>query len=324
MIPKSLEALRYLRHFNVSVNELEGEISSGGCFSNFSAESFRQNHELCGVARLHVLPCRTKHSKSKRKGSYCSVYRGELNDGTDVAVKVFNTLTEEATKSFYAECKILSNIRHRNLTKILSCCSTTDFKALVLDYMPNGNLERWLYSQDCCLSMLQRLNIAIDIASALEYLHCGLTTPIVHCDMKPNNILLDEDMTAHLCDFGIAKIFEQDMHMAQTKTLATIGYMAPGKKPTDDMFGETMNLKCFVGESLRRKSLMEVLDSDLIRDVEQFSEVVQQFVSSIFCLGLECLKDCPEDRMSISNIVDSLRKAKIEYLAIRGKAEKVV
>ncbi|KAH0710058.1 hypothetical protein KY284_011485 [Solanum tuberosum] len=424
MIPKSLEALRYLRHFNVSVNELEGEIPSGGCFSNFSAESFRQNHELCGVARLHVLPCRTKHSKSKSvsslikyvvppllstilmvtvvlilirkrnqyvkmkmvesqlaailspiaylrnvsylelvratnsfsesnllgKGSYGSVYRGELNDGTDVAVKVFNSLTEEATKSFYAECKILSNIRHRNLTKILSCCSTTDFKALVLDYMPNGNLERWLYSQDCCLSMLQRLNIAIDIASALEYLHCGLTTPIVHCDLKPNNILLDEDMTAHLCDFGIAKIFEQDMHMAQTKTLATIGYMAPeygthgivstsgdiysygiillemftGKKPTDDMFGETMNLKCFVGESLHRKSLMEVLDSDLMRDVEQFSEVVQQFVSSIFCLGLECLKDCPEDRMSISNIVDCLRKAKIEYLAIRGKAEKVV
>ncbi|XP_015059708.2 LRR receptor-like serine/threonine-protein kinase FLS2 isoform X1 [Solanum pennellii] len=417
MIPKSLEALRYLRYFNVSVNELEGEIPSGGCFSNFSAESFRQNHELCGVARLHVLPCRTKHSKSKTvsslikyvvppllstilmvtvvlilirkrnqhvkmkmeesqlaailspiaylrnvsylelvrathsfsesnllgKGSYGSVYRGELNDGTDVAVKVFNTLTEESTKSFYAECKILSNIRHRNLTKILSCCSTTDFKALVLDYMPNGNLEKWLYSQDCCLSMLQRLNIAIDIASALEYLHCGLTTPIVHCDLKPNNILLDEDMTAHLCDFGIAKIFEQDMDMAQTKTLATIGYMAPeygthgivstsgdiysygiillemftGKKPTDDMFGETMNLKCFVGESLRRKSLMEVVDSDLIRDVQQFSEVIQQFVSSIFCLGLECLKDCPEDRMSISNVVDSLRKAKIEYLAIR-------
>lgn len=93
--------------------------------------------------------------------------------------------------------------------------------------------------------------------------------------------------------------------------------MFTGKKPTDDMFGETMNLKCFVGESLRRKSLMEVVDSDLIRDVHQFSEVIQQFVSSIFCLGLECLKDCPEDRMSISNVVDSLRKAKIEYLAIR-------
>ncbi|MCD7451934.1 hypothetical protein HAX54_014198 [Datura stramonium] len=423
MIPKSLETLRYLRHFNVSVNELEGEIPSGGCFSNFSSESFRQNHELCGVARLQVLPCRTKHSKSKSvsslikyvvppllstilivtillilirrrnqyvkmkteesqlaaihspvaflrnvsylelvratdsfseanllgKGSFGTVYRGKLDDGTDVAVKVFHSLSERATKSFYAECKILSNIRHRNLTKILSCCSTTDFKALVLDYMPNSNLERWLYSQDCCLSMLQRLNIAIDVASALEYLHCGLTTPIVHCDLKPNNILLDDEMTAHLCDFGIAKIFEQDMHMAQTKTLATIGYMAPeygihgtvstsgdiysfgitllemftGKKPTDDMFGEEMNLKSLVGESLRRKSLMEVLDSDLMRDSEQLSEVLlQQFVSSIFCLALECLNDSPEDRMSISNIVDGLRKAKLEYLAIRGKAEK--
>lgn len=66
------------------------------------------------------------------KGSFGSVYRGKLSDGTGIAVKVFNSLSERATKSFYAECKILSNIRHPNITKIISCCSNTDFKSLVL------------------------------------------------------------------------------------------------------------------------------------------------------------------------------------------------
>lgn len=69
----------------------------------------------------------------------------------------------------------------------------------------------------------------IDVASALEYLHHGQRTPILHCDLKPSNILLGEEMIAHVCDFGISKLLGEDEFMAQTTTLATIGYMAPGK-----------------------------------------------------------------------------------------------
>jgi LRR receptor-like serine/threonine-protein kinase FLS2 len=161
-------------------------------------------------------------------GSFGSVYKGTLLDGKIVAIKVFNLAIEGAFKSFDTECRVLCNIRHRNLVKIITSCSNMNFKAFVLEYMPNGNLEKWLYSQDHCLSILQRLNIMIDVASALEYLHYGSSTPIAHCDLKPNNILLDENLVAHVADFGIAKLLGDGDSTIQTMTLATIGYMAPG------------------------------------------------------------------------------------------------
>jgi len=173
------------------------------------------------------------------KGSFGSVYQGTLSDGIIVAIKVFNLVVEGAFKSFDTECEVLRNIRHRNLVKIISTCSNMDFKSFVLEYMPNGNLEKWLYSQDHCLSVLQRLNIMIDVASALEYLHHGYSTRIVHCDLKPSNVLLDEDMVAHVADFGIAKLLGDGDSMMRTITLATIGYMAPG-----DVFSLQLELAC--------------------------------------------------------------------------------
>ncbi|PRQ33574.1 putative protein kinase RLK-Pelle-LRR-XII-1 family [Rosa chinensis] len=123
---------------------------------------------------------------------------------------------------------MLANLRHRNLIKVISCCSQIDFKDVVLNYMPNGSLEKCLYSHNFCLNILQRLNILIDVVSALEYLHYGYERPIVHCDLKPSNMLLDDDMGAHVADFGIAKLLGGGESMTQTMTLATIGYMAPG------------------------------------------------------------------------------------------------
>lgn len=93
--------------------------------------------------------------------------------------------------------------------------------------MPNGSLEKWLYSDIYFLDMLRRLHIAIDVASALEYLHHYHKPAVVHCDLKLANILLDRDMNARVCDFSIAKLFFNDQLAVQTKTLATIGYMAP-------------------------------------------------------------------------------------------------
>ena len=145
-----------------------------------------------------------------------------------IAVKVFNANLDRALRSFHVECDVLCNIRHRNLVKIISSCSNIEFKALVLEFMPNGSLEKWLYSHNHFLDVSQRLNIMIDIALALEYLHHGHTPPVVHCDLKPNNVLLDEDMIAHLGDFGIAKLLDEEDLMIQTMTLATIGYMSPG------------------------------------------------------------------------------------------------
>jgi LRR receptor-like serine/threonine-protein kinase FLS2 len=193
------------------------------------------------ISRLELLQATDGFNASNLlgKGSFGSVYHGTLSDGTIVAIKVFNLEVEGAFKSFHAECEVLRNIRHRNLVKIISTCSNMDFKSFVLEYMPNGNLEKWLYSEDHCLSVLQRLNIMIDVALALEYLHHGYSTPIVHCDLKPSNVLLDEDMVAHVADFGIAKLLGDGDSMMRTITLSTIGYMAPG-----DVFILQLELSC--------------------------------------------------------------------------------
>ncbi|XP_070674447.1 probable LRR receptor-like serine/threonine-protein kinase At3g47570 [Malus domestica] len=161
-------------------------------------------------------------------GGFGSIYRGTLSDGIDIAVKVFNLQLERAFKSFDKECEMLSNIRHRNLIKIMSCCDELDFKALILQLMPNGSLEKWLYSPNRSMNILQRLDIMKDVAMALEYLHHGYSIPIVHCDVKPSNILLDDDMVAHVADFGIARLVGGGDSMTETMTLATVGYMAPG------------------------------------------------------------------------------------------------
>ncbi|KAL0365834.1 UNVERIFIED_CONTAM: Receptor kinase-like protein Xa21 [Sesamum radiatum] len=274
-------------------------------------------------------------------GSFGSVYIGTLSDGLTVAVKVFNLQSEKVAKSFDTEIEVLSTIRHRNLIKIIGCCSNEDFKALVLEYMPNGSLEKWLYSHKYFLDLVQRLNIAVDWALALEYLHLGYTFPIVHCDLKPSNVLLDKDMTAHVGDFGIAKIFSEGELMAQTRTLATIGYMAPEygshgivatsgdvysfgvmmlemctrKRPTDEMFGEEMSLKSWVSLSLHESTITEVVDTNLLRREDQNFSAKEQCLSSILHLAMECLAISPLDRISISEVVAKLEKIRAIFLA---------
>ena len=181
------------------------------------------------------------------QGRYGSVYKGVLaEDRMSVAIKVINLQQKGASKSFIAECEALRNIRHRNLIKIITLCSSidfkrADFKALVYEYMQNGSLEEWLHqSKDQVnkvsnLSLIQRLNIAIDVASAVEYLHHHCQPPIVHGDLKPSNVLLDHDMVAHVGDFGLAKFLSVDpLSIAfgtQSSSIGikgTIGYVAPG------------------------------------------------------------------------------------------------
>ncbi|KAL7212391.1 hypothetical protein ACSBR2_015137 [Camellia fascicularis] len=160
-------------------------------------------------------------------GSFGSVYKAILGDTTVLAIKVFNLQVEGAFKSFEIECEIMRHIRHRNLTKVISSCSNLDFKDVVLEYMPNGSLDKWLYSYNYFLDMWQRLDIMIDVACALQYLHHDYSMPLVHCDLKPNNILLDNDMVAHMSDFGIAKLLDLGECVTHTKTIATFGYIAP-------------------------------------------------------------------------------------------------
>ncbi|CAL9006349.1 unnamed protein product [Prunus brigantina] len=179
------------------------------------------------------------------KGSFRSVYKGVIeNSETTIAIKVLNLLHPVASKSFFAECEALKNIRHRNLVKVLSACSeydhrVDDFKALIYVFIVNGSLEEWLQpthntgdtnEKPRSLTFSQRLNIAIDVAMALDYLHHHCQTPIVHCDLKPSNVLLNDDMVGHVGDFGLVRFLHETTsgnHLSSMGVKGTIGYAPP-------------------------------------------------------------------------------------------------
>ncbi|PON76404.1 Mitogen-activated protein kinase kinase kinase [Parasponia andersonii] len=146
------------------------------------------------------------------QGSSGSIYKAVVNQGkTTIAVKVFHEESGQSYESLQRECEILSQIKHRNLLRIIGSAWNSQFKALVLKFMPNGNLEQHLYpggleEDPCKLTLEERLSVAIDVASGLEYLQEGCPTQVVHCDLKPQNVLLDNDTVAHIADFGIGKL----------------------------------------------------------------------------------------------------------------------
>ncbi|XP_039026925.1 LRR receptor-like serine/threonine-protein kinase EFR [Hibiscus syriacus] len=238
-------------------------------------------------------------------GSYGSVYQGTLPDGMTFAVKVFKLDLKGAFKSFDVECEVLRNTRHRNLTKIISRCSDNlDFRALILEFMPNGSLDKWLYSSNHFLDILQRLNILIDVASALEYLHHGHTTPVVHCDLKPSNVLLDEDMVAHLTDFGIAKLLCEEDSMIQTMTLA---------KPTDEMFSKEMSLRRLAIETLT-SMLNQVGDTNFVSTARRNHLAANICALSVLQVALECSEEIPCERLSMKEVITKLEKIKDNFL----------
>ncbi|KAH9706199.1 protein kinase domain-containing protein [Citrus sinensis] len=268
------------------------------------------------------------------RGSFGSVYIARLQNGIEVAVKTFDLQHERAFKSFDTECEVMKSIRHRNLTKIISSCSNEDFKALILEYMRNGSLEKCLYSGNYILDIFQRLNIMIDVASALEYLHFGYSAPVIHCDLKPSNVLLDDNMVAHLSDFGIAKLLiGEDQSMTQTQTLATLGYMAPEygregrvstkgdvysfgillmetftrRKPTDEIFSGEMTLKHWVNDFLPI-SMMKIIDANLLITEDKHFAAKEQCASSVFNLAMECTVESPDERITAKEIVRRLLK----------------
>lgn len=162
-------------------------------------------------------------------GSFGSVYKGTLPDTTTVAVKKLDGL-RQGEKQFRAEVVTLGMIHHINLVRLRGFCSEGNRKALVYDYMPNGSLDAYLFnnsSSSKVLSWSQRFAIAVGVARGLSYLHEKCRECIIHCDIKPENILLDEELGAKLADFGMAKLVGHDFSRVLTTMRGTMGYLAP-------------------------------------------------------------------------------------------------
>ncbi|KAG5244887.1 LRR receptor serine/threonine-protein kinase [Salix suchowensis] len=290
------------------------------------------------------------------KGSFGSVYKAELGDGTAVAVKVLDNEKYGSWKSFLAECEALKNVRHRNLIKLVTSCSSIDargfqFVALVYDYMHNGSLEEWIKGSKRrldggLLNILERLNVAIDVACAVDYLHHDCEIPVVHCDLKPSNVLFDKDMTAKVGDFGLAKLLAERGAADQQSITSTgglrgsIGYIPPeyglglqpstsgdvysygvmllelftGKSPTNEAFSGGLSIIKWV-QSDFPANMEQVVDPELLLSIQD-SQPDARFTSpekqracliSVLGVGLSCTADSPDQR---ADMRDSLQKLK--------------
>ncbi|GKV27209.1 hypothetical protein SLEP1_g36405 [Rubroshorea leprosula] len=163
------------------------------------------------------------------EGGFGKVYLGTLKDGTCVAIKVLSASSKQGYKEFQAEAQLLMIVHHKNLVSLVGYCDEDDNKALVYEYMANGNLRQHLLDRNTnILSWIERLQIAVDAAHGLEYLHNGCRPPIVHRDLKTSNILLNENMQAKIADFGLSRAFltEFASHIS-TCPAGTLGYLDP-------------------------------------------------------------------------------------------------
>ncbi|KAL3719444.1 hypothetical protein ACJRO7_004412 [Eucalyptus globulus] len=166
------------------------------------------------------------------QGGYGSVYKGKLPDGSLVAVKILSESKGDG-KEFLNEVASISRTSHVNIVTLLGFCSEGSKRALVYEFMPNGSLEKYIFAQDQAtdvdhLGWEKIYQIAIGVAHGLEYLHRGCNSRILHLDIKPQNILLDEDFCPKISDFGLSKLSNRkESTMSMMGARGTVGYIAP-------------------------------------------------------------------------------------------------
>ncbi|GLT46732.1 hypothetical protein SLA2020_204680 [Shorea laevis] len=248
------------------------------------------------------------------QGGQGTVYKGMLVDGRIVAIKKSKVLDEEKVKDFINEVVILTQINHRNIVKLLGCCLETEVPLLVYEFIPNGTLFQYIHdeNEDFPFSWERRLTIALEVASALSYLHSAASTPIYHRDVKSSNILLDEKYRAKVSDFGTSRSIAVDQTHLTTNVQGTFGYVDPeyyqsgqfteksdvysfgvvlvelltGEKPVslEKVEGER-NLASHFILSMEENNLFNILDAR-VKDSSAHEEIIKVAKLAYRCLSL--------------------------------------
>uniref|UniRef100_A0A0R0GUN7 Protein kinase domain-containing protein n=1 Tax=Glycine max TaxID=3847 RepID=A0A0R0GUN7_SOYBN len=189
-----------------------------------SAKTFSTNDIKKATDDFHA-------SRILGEGGFGLVYSGILEDGTKVAVKVLKREDHHGDREFLAEVEMLSRLHHRNLVKLIGICIENSFRSLVYELVPNGSVESYLHGVDRGNSPLDwgaRMKIALGAARGLAYLHEDSSPRVIHRDFKSSNILLEDDFTPKVSDFGLARTAtdEENKHIS-TRVMGTFGYVAP-------------------------------------------------------------------------------------------------
>lgn len=261
------------------------------------------------------------------EGGCGSVFKGTLQDGTLVAVKRLEKLSP-GMKEFLAEVKSIGSIHHFNLVKLMGYCKDKPYRFLVYEFVSNGSLDKWIFNGDPknCLKWQIRKKIAIDIAKGLAYLHEECSKKIIHLDIKPQNILLDENFNAKVSDFGLSKLIDRDKSQVVTTMRGTPGYIAPEwrlSKITEKVdiysFGIVLleiicrrkNFDCHLESSthllrlLQRKSKENKL-LDIVRNFDEDMENNAEEVERMIKIAAWCLQNDHARRPSMSTVVNVL------------------
>ncbi|KAM3269621.1 rust resistance kinase Lr10-like precursor [Capsicum chacoense] len=310
-------------------------------------EEFLKNYGSYAPKRYNYTDIKRITSRFKNKlgqGGFGTVYRGSLGNGSQVAVKVLNEL-KGSGEDFINEVASISRTSHVNIVSLVGFCFEGRKRALVYEFMPNGSLEKFIYEERSDtvrqLGWPTLYKIALGIARGLEYLHRGCTTRILHFDIKPHNILLDEDFCPKISDFGLAKLcMKNESIVSMLGARGTIGYIAPeiicrnlgGVSHKSDAYSYGMMVLEMVGG---RKNVdagadrtSEIyfphwlyqrieLDEDL-QLVGIMNEEENECARKMVIASLWCIQTDPSNRPSMSKVVEML-EGKLDSLQIPPK-----
>ncbi|XP_076893111.1 putative LRR receptor-like serine/threonine-protein kinase At1g53430 [Bidens hawaiensis] len=287
--------------FTFSLAALYGAVTQSAKFDTQELDALNNIGGKLGLA-----PVKTEWSLNVCKASNIIVIalsRGELPDGTLIAVKKLAEHSKQGIGEFVTELTMLSRLQHRNLVKLHGCCVEENQLSLIYEYMENNSLKTALL-KDKNLTWPMRFNICVGIASGLGYLHLNRT---IHRDVKPDNILLDGDHNPKIADLGMAKLrTKEDIDsIIETRVVGTFGYLDPEYVKT-----ASMNEKSDARSLQRSGRLLQLVDSALGR------EFASDEVSNVLNVALLCANDRRYKRPTKSQVL-SMLKGEASYRAFK-------